>query len=93
MKAAAAEPVNQEELQKIEAVYDSALQETRTALPGYVNQLRALHHGALQLSMKTEEVKEVEEDAKEAKEGPLTKMKCFNAGDSEFPKMAILDSG
>ena len=75
VKAAAAEPVNQEELQKIEAVYDSALQETRTALPGYVNQLRALHHGALQLSMKTEvkqvkEVKEVKEDA-EAKEGHL----------------------
>lgn len=85
---AAAEPVNQEELQKIEAVYDSALQETRTALPGYVNQLRALHHGALQLSMKTE-VKEVKQDAKEVKEGkdePMKDEKDQNPNESEDQK-------
>lgn len=89
---AAAEPVNQEELQKIEAVYDSALQETRTALPGYVNQLRALHHGALQLSMKTE-VKEVKQDAKEVKEGHLHDEVIFNVGDSEFPMVGNFDLG
>ena len=54
---AAADSVSQDELQRFEATFDAALQAARSALPGFVNQLRSLHHEALQVSMKAEEKK------------------------------------
>ena len=65
---AAADSVSQDELQRFEATFDAALQAARSALPGFVNQLRSLHHEALQVSMKAEEKK-----PKETKETEKTK--------------------
>jgi len=67
---AAADSVSQDELQRFEATFDAALQAARSALPGFVNQLRSLHHEALQVSMKAEEKK-----PKETKETEKTEEK------------------
>lgn len=72
---AAADGVGEEELQRFESALDTSMQQTRgVAVPSYVNQLRALQHEALQLSMKEAEVKGKEKEEEKVKEAaPETK--------------------